>query len=90
MVNGSSELTLFLVNSATFEVAAPQAFNLTCAEQDEPIRCAIPASYIYAAEPWDAASQAVNVTLAARSVTHVLDGAGVELKIISAKFVWSC
>ncbi len=76
------------MNSANFEDAAPQAFNLTCTEQDE--RCAIPASCIYAAEPWDAASQAVNVTLAARSVTHVLDGAGVELKIISAKFVWSC
>ena len=81
MVNGSAEMSLFLVNSTSFEVAAPQAFNLTCAERDEPIQCAIPASYIYAAEAWDPASGAANVTLTARSVTHVLDSMGVQLTI---------
>jgi hypothetical protein len=81
VVNGSAEITLFLVNSTTFEVAAPQVFNLTCNVRDEPIRCGIPASYIYAAEAWDAESVVTIVTLAVRSVTHVLDGSGVQLTI---------
>jgi hypothetical protein len=78
VVNGSDQMILFLVNSTAFDVVSGE-FNLTCGERDEPSRCSIPASYVYAAEPWDAASSAANVTLAVRSVNHPMVGAGVQL-----------
>ena len=79
VVNGSDQITLFLVNSSFFDVAVPGAFNLSCSEHDEPLRCSFPAAYIYAVEPWDAASSASNVTLAVRGVSHVMAGTGVQL-----------
>jgi hypothetical protein len=78
-VNGSDQITMFLVNSTSFEVATSGAFNLTCAETDEPFKCGLPACYIYAVGPWDATSSAANVILSVRSTNHTLAGTGIEL-----------
>jgi len=89
-VNGSDQITMFLVNSTSFEVATSGAFNLTCAETDEPFKCGLPACYIYAVGPWDATSSAANVILSVRSTNHTLAGTGIESTMSPSMCTWVC